>query len=229
MKGYGQFCPVAKASEVFVERWTPLIIRELMCGSHRFNELRRGNPLMSPSILSQRLKSLEQAGVVEKKNSSSGEGVLYSLTSAGQDLGQIVVRLGMWGDKWARSQLKPDDYDPSLLMWDVRRRIITTAFPAGKTVINFQFLDMPPKKRAWWLVVEDGDVDLCLKNPGFDIDLVFSTTSQVMVEIWNGYTTIKKETRARNLSLTGSKELKSTVDDWLGYSVFRSPEGLLTS
>jgi DNA-binding HxlR family transcriptional regulator len=227
MKGYGQFCPVAKASEVFSERWTPLVIRELMCGSHRFSELRKGNPLMSPTILSQRLKSLEDAGVVEKRKSKKTDGEGYHLTRAGKELGQVVVSLGIWGDKWARSQLKDDDYDPSLLMWDVRRRMVPDAFPPGRTVIHFQFLDMPSKKRAWWLKVEEGDVDLCLKDPGFEIDLVFRTTAKVMVEIWNGYTTVDAQLRNKSLTISGSRNLKNSINHWLGFSVFKDPQKLI--
>jgi DNA-binding HxlR family transcriptional regulator len=159
MKGYSQFCPVAKGAEIFNERWTPLIIREMMCGSRRFNDLKRGNPMMSPSLLSQRLKFLEEAGVVEKKV-GKGESVEYSLTESGRDLGEVVTRLGLWGLKWARSRLTEDDYDPQLLMWDIRRRIDTSAFPARRVVISFMFRDMPLNRRAYWLVVDRGEVDL---------------------------------------------------------------------
>ena len=168
MKGYRQFCPVAKGAEVFNERWTPLIIREMMCGSKRFNDLKRGNPMMSPSLLSQRLKFLEQAGVVEKKT-SKGDTAEYFLTQSGKDLGDIVARLGLWGLKWARSRLTSDDYDPQLLMWDMRRRIDVSGFPDRRVVINFMFQDMPSNKRAYWLVVDRGEVDLCIKYPGLQI------------------------------------------------------------
>ncbi|MDH3947141.1 MAG: helix-turn-helix transcriptional regulator, partial [Chromatiales bacterium] len=166
MKGYNQFCPVAKGAEIFNERWTPLIIREMMCGSRRFNDLKRGNPMMSPSLLSQRLKFLEQAGVVEKKI-GKGESAEYSLTESGRDLGEVVTRLGLWGLKWARSRLTKDDYDPQLLMWDIRRRIDTSTFPAERVVMSFMFRDMPASRRAYWLIVDDGEVDLCIKFPGF--------------------------------------------------------------
>ena len=148
MKGYSQFCPVAKGAEIFNERWTPLIIREMMCGSKRFNELKHGNPLMSPSLLSQRLKFLEQAGVVEKRQ-GKGESAEYFLTQAGKDLGEVVVRLGLWGQKWARSRLTKDDYDPQLLMWDLRRRIDVSDFPQRRVVISFMFQDMPSRNRSW--------------------------------------------------------------------------------
>ena len=228
MKGYNQFCPVAKGAEIFNERWTPLIIREMMCGSRRFNDLKRGNPMMSPSLLSQRLKFLEQAGVVEKKI-GKGESAEYSLTESGRDLGEVVTRLGLWGLKWARSRLTKDDYDPQLLMWDIRRRIDTSAFPAQRVVMSFIFRDMPASRRAYWLIVDDGEVDLCIKFPGFDVDLAFITTSKTMADIWMGHTTIRKEIRNGNLSLEGGKALKKNIDDWFTYSVFSDPEALRAS
>ena len=228
MKGYSQFCPVAKGAEIFNERWTPLIIREMMCGSRRFNDLKRGNPMLSPSLLSQRLKFLEQAGVVEKKT-REGESAEYSLTESGRDLGEVVKRLGLWGLKWARSRLTKDDYDPQLLMWDIRRRIDTSAFPAQRVVMSFMFRDMPASRRAYWLIVDDGEVDLCIKFPGFDVDLAFITTSKTLADIWMGHTTIRKEIRNGNLSLEGGKALKKNIDDWFTYSVFSDPEALRAS
>ena len=227
MKGYSQFCPVAKGAEVFNERWTPLIIREMMCGSTRFNDLKRGNPMMSPSLLSQRLKFLEQAGVVEKI--VSDEGTEYVLTKSGQDLGDIVVRLGLWGLEWARSRLTEEDYDPQLLMWDIRRRIDVSGFPDTRVVIGFMFLDMPPKKRAYWLIVDRREVDLCIKYPGFENDLEFVTTSKTMADIWMGYTTMKQAIRDKRLELRGLKGLKSTIDDWFSYSLFANPDALQDS
>lgn len=228
MKGYSQFCPVAKGAEVFNERWTPMIIREMMCGSRRFNDLKRGNPMMSPSLLSQRLKFLEAAGVVEKIT-RNGETAEYALTESGRDLGEVVTRLGLWGLKWARSRLTRDDYDPNLLMWDIRRRIDTSAFPASRVVISFMFRDMPTSRRAYWLVVDDGEVDLCMKFPGFDVDLAFITTAKVMADIWMGYTTISKEIRDGKLTLEGSRELKKNIDAWFTRSVFSDPEALRES
>ena len=228
MKGYSQFCPVAKGAEIFNERWTPLIIREMMCGSRRFNDLKRGNPMMSPSLLSQRLKFLEEAGVVEKKV-GKGESVEYSLTESGRDLGEVVTRLGLWGLKWARSRLTEDDYDPQLLMWDIRRRIDTSAFPARRVVISFMFRDMPSNRRAYWLVVDRGEVDLCIKFPGFDIDLAFITTSKTMADIWMGYSTLKKEIRNGTLTLEGGGGLKKNIDGWFSYSLFSNPEALRES
>ena len=228
MKGYSQFCPVAKGAEIFNERWTPLIIREMMCGSKRFNDFKRGNPMMSPSLLSQRLKFLEEAGVIEKKF-RKGESAEYFLTRSGEDLGEIVARLGLWGLKWAKSRLTREDYDPQLLMWDIRRRIDVSEFPDRRVVISFMFQDMPSNRRAYWLVVDRGEVDLCVKFPGFDVDLAFVTTSKVMADIWMGYSTMKKELRNKGLALNGARDLKTSVDDWFSYSIFYNPQVLRDS
>ena len=223
MKGYNQFCPIAKGAEIFNERWTPLIIREMLCGSKRFNELKRGNPMMSPSLLSQRLKFLEQAGVIEKRT-RKGESAEYFLTQAGNDLGDVVSRLGLWGLKYARSRLTTEDYDPQLLMWDMRRRIDVSGFPDRRVVMSFMFHDMQPNRRAYWLIVDRGEVDLCIKYPGFDVDLEFLTTSKVMADIWMGFITIKKALREKTLSIKGLRELKTGIDDWFSYSLFSNPE-----
>ncbi len=228
MKAYGQFCPVAKGAEIFNERWTPLIIREMMCGSSRFCDLKRGNPMMSPSLLSQRLKFLEEAGVIEKKT-RKGESPEYFLTESGRDLGELVVRLGLWGLKWARSRLTREDYDPQLLMWDMRRRIDVSELPDRRVVIGFMFQDMPSNRRAYWLVVNQGEVDLCVKYPGFDVDLEFITTSKAMADVWMGYSTLKREIGKKNLKLRDLGDLKSSIDDWFSYSLFTNPQALRDS
>ena len=228
MTGYSQFCPVAKGAEIFNERWTPLIIREMMCGSKRFNELKHGNPMMSPSLLSQRLKFLEEAGVIEKKM-RKGETAEYTLTQSGRDLGEVVTRLGLWGLKWARSRLTRADYDPQLLMWDIRRRIDVSKFPQHRVVISFMFQDMPSNRRAYWLVVDHGEVDLCVKYPGFDVDLAFVTTSKAMADVWMGYSNLKQEIRKNNLTLNGGKDLRNNIDEWFNYSLFSNPEALRES
>lgn len=220
MKRYGQFCPVAKSAEILGERWSLLIIREIMCGSRRFNEMRRGNPLISPSILSQRLKSLEEAGVVDKVTDAAG-GAEYQLTAAGEDLAPIIMQLGHWGRRWARSQLAPGDFDPALLMWDMRRRLDAAAFPPERTVLFFEYIDVPAKVRYWWLVVENGEVDLCLKNPGYEVDLHLRTRIRTMAEIWMGDRDFNDCQRKGELEVKGARSLRRGISHWLGYSVFK--------
>ena len=173
MQGYGQFCPVAKATEILGERWTPLIIRELLVDPQSFNTLRKGVPLMSPSLLSSRLKTLEAAGIISRDK--TGRGVIYTLTDAGEELRPIVEQLGVWGQRWARSDMSKKDLDPSLLMWDMHRNIDTAYFGDDRKVLRFEYVDYPVKMRLWWLIVTGTNVDICLKDPGHDVDLFIQT------------------------------------------------------
>ncbi len=218
MRGYGQFCPVAKATEVLGEKWTPLIIRELITDNQSFNNLRKGVPLMSPSLLSTRLKSLERSGVIERNKSDKG--VIYSLTKAGEELGPVIEQLGVWGQRWARSDMSKKDLDPSLLMWDAHRRIDTTHFPDERTVLRFEFIDYPSKLRLWWLVVTGDEVDICLKDPGHEVNLFIQSTLKTMTQIWVGDLSINKARRDKLLHLTGETALRNSMSSWIGRSSF---------
>jgi DNA-binding HxlR family transcriptional regulator len=216
--GYGQFCPVAKAAEVLGERWTPLVLRELICGSTRFSELRRGVPLMSPSLLSKRLKTLERAGVVERRGEA---GVTeYRLTEAGLELRPVIEQLGVWGKRWARSELEARDLDPGLLMWDIHRRLNVGRMPVRRTVLRFELLDVFGSMRRWWLVVDRGSVDLCLKDPGYPLDLKVTTDLRTLTAVWNGDLALRGETTAGRLRLEGPKDLVRAFPSWLALSPF---------
>lgn len=217
MQGYGQFCPVAKATEVLGERWTPLIIRELLSGEQSFNALRKGVPLMSPSLLSSRLKSLEATGVIRREK--TGRGVTYSLTDSGEELRSIIEQLGVWGQRWARSDMSKKDLDPSLLMWDMHRRIDTSYFPEGRTVLRFEYVDYPAKMRLWWLVITDDGVDICLKDPGYEVDLFVQTRLKTMTQIWIGDMSVSKARRNKHLTMSGNTALKNSMSSWLGCSL----------
>lgn len=218
MKGYGQFCPIAKASEVLGERWTNLVIRELIAGSESFNDLRRGLPLISPSLLSARLKSLERAGVV--KRTVDGKNVSYSLTEAGEELKPIIMQLGVWGHRWARSDLSAQDLDPSLLMWDIHRNLDAGFFSAERTVLLFEFGDYTSKYRRWWLVIKQGDVDVCLKDPGYQIELHIFTDVKTLTGIWMGDLSLGQALRERLLTVTGKDDLKKGMPVWLGTNYY---------
>ena len=170
---YGQFCPVAMASEVLAERWTLIILRELLAGSRRFNQIRRGVPRLSPTLLKQRLQTLEKAGIVERQSGADG-GFDYLLTQAGRDLQSVVHSVGEWGQRWARD-IERRDLDPGLLMWAMHRRLNTPVMPSGRTVIAIEFLDARISHRRFWLVHDDGDVQVCLKDPGYDTTVYVST------------------------------------------------------
>lgn len=218
--GYKQFCPLAMAAEVLCTRWTMVLMREFIAGSTRFNDLRRGVPKMSPTLLSQRLKDLESAGIIVRKPVASERGVFeYILTESGRDLHDVVIAMGIWGQKWVESSLSLKNLDPSLLMWDMRRNLNPKPLPERRTVVQFVYHDLPSTKRDWWLVIEpSGEVDLCWADPGFEVDLFVSTDLRTMTAIWMGVTDVATE--RRKFEFTGSKAISSTIQAWLGLSPF---------
>lgn len=218
--GYKQFCPVAMAAELLCARWTMVLLRELVAGSTRFNDLRRGVPKMSPTLLSQRLKELEMAGVVERRAHHTDRNVFeYHLTESGRDLRPIVEAMGFWGQKWVEAKQSLKNLDPSLLMWDMRRNLDPSPLPKQRTVIQFLYQELPIAKRNWWLVVErQGGVDLCSIDPGFEVDLYVSTDLRTMTAIWMGLTTIAKE--RDKITLTGDRDIANMMQNWLGLSPF---------
>jgi DNA-binding HxlR family transcriptional regulator len=183
---YNQFCPVAMAAEILCTRWTIVLLRELVAGSTRFNELRRGVPRMSPALLSKRLKDLEAAGIVARSQLAGDPAFYeYTLTSAGKDLGQVVFAIGEWGQKWVTTESSLGKLDPNLLMWDMRRNINTKPLPQRRSTIQVIFSDLQEARRNWWLIVEPGaEVDLCSVDPGFDVDLYLVTDLRTMTQIW---------------------------------------------
>jgi DNA-binding HxlR family transcriptional regulator len=218
--GYGQFCPVSMGAEIFCSRWTPLVLRELLCGSTRFNDIRRGVPRMSPSLLSKRLKELEQSGLVMTRKSSQSGVIEYHLTEAGKDLEAVVMALGIWGQRWVESQLTLKNLDPSLLMWDIRRNLNPTPLPPRRCTIHFGFPALPTSGRDWWLVVEAGNVDLCSFDPGHEIDFHIAGSLKSMTAIWMGLSTFKKEIDAGELEVSGDRTMEACIYQWLGLSSF---------
>ena len=218
--GYGQFCPVAMASEVICARWTPLILRELLCGSTRFNDLRRGVPRMSPTLLSKRLKELEQAGVIETKATGQAGIVEYHLTQAGQELRPIVMSLGTWGQRWVETQLSLKNLDPSLLMWDMRRSLDLTPMPLHRCSVQFHYPELPDARQNFWLVIDKRVVDLCLVDPGYEVDLFVECSLRTMTAIWMGLTSVQAELDAGRIELSGDKALARSIQQWLGLSPF---------
>lgn len=227
---YEQFCPVAMAAEILCSRWTIVLLREMLAGSTRFNDLRRGVPRMSPALLSQRLKELEEAGVIERKPVPGEPSVSeYLLTRAGEELRPIITAFGVWGQRWIDSDLSLENLDPNLLMWDMRRNLNCNPMPKRRCTIEFMYPDAPKKEeREWWLVVapEEG-VDLCKIDPGFDVDLYVSSDLRTMTAIWMGYDSLKKALRQGNVKLTGDKQLAQNIETWLGLSPFAKEKSAL--
>jgi DNA-binding HxlR family transcriptional regulator len=179
MYRYGQYCPVARAAEIVADRWTVLIIRELLADVTHFNELERGLPHMSRSLLAERLRRLQRVGIVERRAPKRGKWCEYRLTSAGRELQRVVDVLGEWGARWAFGDPQPDELDPIVLLWWMRRRVDCeriSAAPCGSSIRIRGVIE-----RAYWLLIEPSDASVCLKNPGFEIDLIVSA------DIWAFY------------------------------------------
>lgn len=219
-KGYGQFCPVALASEVLAERWTPLVIRELLVGSVRFNDLQRGVPRMSSALLARRLKELQFAGIVERRRGDKTWE--YHLTPAGRELFPVVEMMGKWAQRWLRHQLVDTaNLDPDLLMWDIRRTV--TSRPAARTmryVAEFRLSGVPISRRRYWLVFERGFVDLCYKDPGFAVDLYVESALRLLTRIWLGHVDIESALGDGTLRLHGSRRDIAAFRAWFTLSTF---------
>ena len=206
MTAQSQFCPVAKAAEVFADRWTPIIIRELCFGTRSFGELLRAAPPISRTMLAQRLKQLEQSGVVHIEPKPSGKGHLYRLTPAGEDFRSIIELLSVWGQRWGQGLLGPDDLDPQELVWSMRRQIDPAQIPAQGLVIRFDFRGLPKSNRSpryWWLVVRPDDIEVCLKAPARDTDVVIAADLMTFTKVWLGYVGLANALESGKVSLNG--------------------------
>ncbi len=209
---YGLFCPVSKAAEVVCQRWTPLILRELLVGSSRFNEIRRGVPTCSPSLLSKRLKELEAAGVVEH----DPESATYALTEAGIELLPLIQGLGEWGQRWARSEYHPDELDPGVLLWDVRRYLRPGSLGDGRIVVQFEFPLMPPRRRYYWVVDDGHEVDVCLTDPGMGVDVDISADLRALTGVWMGDQRFEDAASQGLIDVSGPRNLSREVPGWFG-------------
>ncbi len=209
---YGQFCPVAKAMELLDERWTMLVVRELMLGSRHFNDLRRGVPRMSPALLSKRLRTLTRAGVVERRQ--DGGRVSYRLTEAGRELEPIVEAVGRWGTRWV-PELGDEDLDPHLLLWDMHRHVDTAAVPDGRTVIAFVFSDVRGPARRWWIVVAGEEVDVCDVDPGHAAQVTVEATLRTLTALWRGDAGWADLLRSGDLVLQGEETARRALPRWL--------------
>ena len=217
MKTYGQFCPLAQATQLLCERWTLIVVRELMAGSSRFGELHHGAPLMSPTLLSTRLKQLVKAGVVEQRGGGPSSPT-YHLTDAGMALRPIIEHLGIWGHRWAGASLQDDDMDAGLLMWDMRRSIDVQAFPDQRVVVQFEYPDAPEGARDWWLVSDNGEIDLCLTDNGFDVDILVQCSLRTMIAVWTCRRRFDEAVVSRDISVKGAPRLSASLQAWLGAS-----------
>jgi DNA-binding HxlR family transcriptional regulator len=217
MSTYGQFCPVAKAMELLDERWTLLVIRELLEGSRHFNELRRGVPRMSPALLSTRLRTLVRAGVIERYE--DGNRISYSLTPAGKELRPIVESLGQWGMRWM-PDLGDEDLDPHLLMWDIHRNVDLGVASPGRTVLQFTFRDVSAAARDWWLVITPDGVDLCDFDPGQPVAATVEAKLRTLTLFWRGDLSWGQALRSGDLELRGPVRVRRAIPHLLKRSAF---------
>ncbi|TMC46473.1 MAG: helix-turn-helix transcriptional regulator [Chloroflexi bacterium] len=217
MAEYGQFCPVSRGAEVFAERWTPLILRELLNGSHRFSEIQLGLPRISRNLLTQRLVSLAGAGIIERRPAAQGRGFAYYLTPAGEELRPVVETLGAWGYRWGGTDLPSKELNPVLLMWFIRRRVQITALRRGRTVIRFDFRR---PRRSFWLRIEPPAVDLCFTDEGFDVDLAVDTDLAALTAVWLGRKRLDEAVAAGSIRLEGDDDAGPLFGRWFGLSPF---------
>lgn len=217
---YQQFCPVAMAAEILGGRWTINLVRELLAGSTRFNDMRRGLPRMSPALLSKRLKELEEHGVVARRPALGDPGVLeYHLTAAGRELGPIIDAIGVWGHRWTEAKVQLAYLDAGLLMWDMRRNLKLEELPPRRSVIQITFPERRRGERDWWIVADPKTgADLCAVEPGFDVDLFVRSDLRTMTAIWMGLDTVARATAEGRLILVGDRTLQRGIGSWLGLS-----------
>jgi DNA-binding HxlR family transcriptional regulator len=217
MRSYAQYCPIAKGSEILGDRWTLLIVRELLGGASGFNELQRGLPGISRSVLTERLRSLERAEIVVRRIGPKGRTLEYRLTPAGRDLEPVVQAIGEWGVTWAFTDPRPEELDPDLLIVWMARHVDREQLPAERTVIQFDFRD--PAKR-YWMVLEPSDVSVCLQHPGFDVDLEVRVDTATLYRVYLGQAVLGGAMRAGKLTLDGPRVLQRRFGRWFAWSAF---------
>ena len=213
---YRQYCPVARAAEILAERWTPLIARELLGGASRFNQIERGLPGISRSLLSARLQALEDAGVVQRVTGDRPHATEYRLTAAGFDLAGVLDRLGAWGSRWAFGEPRPDELDPLLLLWKMRRRIHLDRLPPGRVVVEFEFTAR--RRTRLWLVLKREEASVCVQPPGFDPDLAVRADLAVFYQVWLGRIPLASAVRGGHVEIDGAPALVRQFPTWLKWS-----------
>ena len=218
-RGYGQFCPLALAAELLCERWTLLIVSRLIDGCSHFNELHRSLPRISLSMLAQRLDALEHHGLIERASAKKGATRAYAITSAARELEPIIEQLAVWGQQWSRD-MTVDDLDPGFLAWTTHLWLDSDAMPEGRTVVEFEFSGAPRDCRRFWLVNELGAVDMCLKNPGYEVDVRVQSDLRLFIEAWRGIRNMRAEIEARRIRLFGSPAARAQFPRWMRLSSY---------
>ncbi len=227
MKTYGQFCPVAKAAEIFAQRWTPLILRELLMGSRKFSELEIGLSRIPRSLLTQRLRTLETAGLLARKIEGNGKRAEYHLTEAGADLFEVVKGLGDWGQKWVNHHIGHDDVDPALLVWDMHRRVNVEFLPEKRVVVQIGFHGIA--KGTYWLVLERPEPSACYQHPGLEVDLFVSADTVAIHRVWMGMMSFTECMDDGLIELDGLTAHVDAFPGWFKLSIFSDVERMVKS
>ena len=215
--GYKQFCPVAKGAEIVATRWTPLILRELMCGEQSFNDIHRGVPLMSRALLAKRLRQLEDDDIIAKRARKGGKGYDWRLTRSGDALREVVDTIGRWGLIYGRSRIRSGDHDSTVLMWALRRRVDRDALPERRVVIRFDLSGVARCRtsvRLHWLVLEPENIDVCYKDPGYPVDVTVAGDISALIAVYLGHATWRDVT-SRALAVRGEREIARHLAAWL--------------
>lgn len=216
MADYGRYCPVAMASEVVADRWTPLIIREMVLGNTRFNDISRALPGISRSLLIQRLRHLERNGVVETWPSPTGHGSEYYLTPSGRDLERVIDSLGRWAIEWLFDEMEPQTVSASTLMWWMHRRASPERFPPRRIVIEWRHT--APTPETIWLVLERGAVSVCIQHPGFEVDLIVTMTTAALARVFQGFNTWQQAIDTGQITVHGPPQLATAMPQWFLWS-----------
>ena len=227
MADYGQFCPVALGAEIFAERWTPLIVRELLAGGRRFSDIHRGIPRISRNLLVQRLESLRRSGIIDRREAANHRGHEYLLTDAGRELRAVVDALGTWGYKWATKELSDAHLDPDFLMWSLRRMVRIDALPEERVVLLFRF--RRHRTQHFWLVLHRPQVVLCLFDPGFDVDVSVDADAEALARVCLGHTGLLQAVKAGEIELHGPSHHRRALCDWLGVTRFAHASKAVTT
>ena len=217
MRSYAQYCPVAKATEILGDRWTLLIVREMLGGASGFNELQRGLPGISRSVLTDRMRALERAEVIERRTGPKGRTLEYRLTPAGRDLQPVVQAIGEWGATWSFTEPRPEELDPDLLIVWMARHVDRQRLPPNRTVVQFDFRD---PKRRYWMVLEPSEVSVCLQHPGFDVDLEVTVDTTTLYRVYLGRAELGGAIRAGQLTMSGPRTLQRGFGHWFTWSAF---------
>lgn len=215
---YGQYCPVSLGSEVLADRWTPLILRELVLGSTRFNEIERCLPGISRTLLAQRLRHLERKGVLERRPARTGRGSEYHLTPAGKDLEPVILAIGEWAVRWLYAEPVPADVDPVVLTWWMHRRVDTSRLPDRRVVVEFD--DRGVGATVIWLVLDRGNASVCVRHPGFDSDIIVTTDAVALMRVFSGIDSLATARRAGSVVLDGPPALTRSFEQWFLWSPF---------